>query len=464
MLEVPHFTSEADASALCRKPRTAWLALALLLGAYWYCAVLYVHRVVSGAELFAELFAGVTALAFLVAGRKEAPLPRGGPGLLAIPVLLWAISFGSAPELASLLLAVLSAYLFLWQFGITRQIGILGLLFLSTPVLSRLPLFLGYPLRIATGILAAPLLNIAGCRVVREGTIFRLGDRLIIIDAPCSGTNMLWGMMWFTLTLCVFRRLSSLRTLLACGCSLLIAVFANAIRSSSLVFAEVHGIELSQAAHAGVGVCCFLAALIAISWLVFQLPEAKTQRVIVGTTASAWRVPDGIQWTVFVLACGYSAMTPLFAKQTASTSFAAFPGWPTELSGRELRPVPLQDYEKRYAAGFPGQMARFSDGSRQIMLQWLPTHSRSVHSAAECLRNAGFEVVHGPILIDEESMRWSSATAMRNGVAIRLKERIEDASGQHWQDVSAWYWDAILGRAHGPYWIHIVTEKQGTTE
>jgi exosortase/archaeosortase family protein len=444
-------------------PTGVWLALALVLVAHWYCVTLYVQRVIGWTELLPEYLAFVTAVVLLGTGDRPKRRESVEPGWLAVPVLLSAVSFGRVPELCSLMLAVASLAVFLWVFGITRHVAVWGLLLLSLPILSRLPLFLGYPLRIATGILAAPLLKLQGLNAVREGTVFRIGEQLVVIDAPCSGTNMLWAVSWVAFTLSAFCRLSNGRTVVACGCALVVVVIANAVRSTSLVLAEVRGLELSNSEHAAVGVVCYVGLLAAITLIIRRLAPRSTGSVTdTGLTSTRLlpRLPLNVQWAAVAVACVCSAGAPLFALPVAHMRSTDFPGWPTHFDGHALVRIELQDYERRYAAEFPGRLARFTDDNRQIMFQWLPTHSRSVHSAADCLRNVGYRVRHGPVLIDRQSTRWSSATATRDGVTVRVRERIESAAGQHWQDVSAWYWDAILDRTTGPYWVVIVTEPQ----
>ena len=45
----------------------------------------------------------------------------------------------------------------------------------------------------------------------------------------------------------------------------------------------------------------------------------------------------------------------------------AFPGWPSTFEGRTLTPLPLNEMETKFATGFPGRIARFSDGEREII-------------------------------------------------------------------------------------------------
>ena len=432
------------------------IAFLMLLSGQWYCIALYLQRALSWQERLPEFFALLTA-AWLIHLREDDSGRRSvSPGILVLPILVVAATFGRVPELLSLILGTSVILLLLWRTRLASHVGIWGLVLLGLPVLSRLPLFLGYPMRVATGMLAAPFLRIGGLNVVREGTVFRLGERMVVIDAPCSGTNMLWAAVWVTLTLAVLKSVSNRRTVALLLLSAGLVIVANAIRSAALVLTKVRGFEVSPTMHSGVGLMCYAALLGAIAMAIFRIaPDSKPKPVLANSLPA--KSSSGPQWFAFTLACIVCAVAPLFLP-AAQAGTMDEPAWPTTFGGKPLTRVELQPYEQRYAAQFPGRMARFSDGSRQIMFQWLPTHSRSVHSASQCLQNVGYLVEHGPIIVDESGVRWSSCEARRGATAIRLRERIEDAHGGHWQDVSSWYWDATLGRSRGPYWVVIVTE------
>lgn len=445
-------TTSVDA---CRRWQVP-IAFVMLLCGQWYCVAMYVRRTTSWQERLPELFALLTA-AWLISireGNRETSRSLS-PGTFVAPLLVVAVTFGRVPELLSLVLGSIVFVLLLRQSRLAGHVGIWGLVVLGMPVLSRLPLFLGYPMRIATGMLAAPLLRTNGINAVREGTVFRVGERMIVIDAPCSGTNMLWAAVWVVLTLAALRAVSNGRAVVLTILAMGLVVVANAVRSSALVLAEVRGIELSTTAHSAVGLVCYAGLIGAIGFLVYRC--VPTNIPSQSPAPAPVRVP-ALQWSGFALACLVCAISPLFLNE-AQAGAIDDPVWPTSFAGKPLTRVELQPYEQRYAAEFPGRMARFSDGSRQIMFQWLPSHSRSVHSAAECLQNSGYEIEHGPIIVDGTGMKWSSCTARKGQTAIRLRERIEDSHGRHWQDVSSWYWDATLDRTNGPYWFVIVTES-----
>jgi hypothetical protein len=76
-------------------------------------------------------------------------------------------------------------------------------------------------------------------------------------------------------------------------------------------------------------------------------------------------------------------------------------------------------------------------------------------------------VTHEQAAADVEGLRWRCFTAGRGQERLRVCERIggrlDDATGAGWTDVSAWYWDAQLGRAGSAWWaVTVVTPLDPT--
>ena len=161
---------------------------------------------------------------------------------------------------------------------------------------------------------------------------------------------------------------------------------------------------------------------------------------------------------LFTIAAIAAGLAPLISGAAPLALSADFPGWPTVIDGHPLTPVPLQDYEQRFATALPGRLAKFSDGTREYMLQWIAADTRLIHPATDCLANAGFQITPQPLWVDDSGNRWSSSLATRGDRAVRVRERIFNDAKQEWQDVSAWYWSVLLHRTRGPWWVITVVE------
>lgn len=161
----------------------------------------------------------------------------------------------------------------------------------------------------------------------------------------------------------------------------------------------------------------------------------------------------------FLVACLLAALLPLlFGAREARADFADFPGWPAEFEGQPLTPLAMEARELAFYERFPGQVARFSDGEREVILRWIAEPTQDLHPAATCFRGRGFEIRHGEGWLDPERRRWGQFEAERESVKFRVRERVFSAE-RSWSDVSAWYWAASLGSSPGPYWAVMVAER-----
>ncbi|HKX28920.1 MAG TPA: hypothetical protein VJ302_14580 [Blastocatellia bacterium] len=150
---------------------------------------------------------------------------------------------------------------------------------------------------------------------------------------------------------------------------------------------------------------------------------------------------------------------------SSSVDSIDFPGWPTVFEGRELKPVPLSEREERLTRDFPGKIARFSDGSREIIIRWVTGETRALHPASDCFRGLGYAIKPLPVKIDPAGHQWGSFSATRRGETLRVSERIYSASDPgSWIDVSSWYWNATLGRTKAPWWTVTVAESESIVD
>lgn len=189
--------------------------------------------------------------------------------------------------------------------------------------------------------------------------------------------------------------------------------------------------------------------------------------------------------SIFVGACLLAAVLPVFVARSESVSarmgsnaavqsgFAAARDFAvqtlaaTNLRDRPLTQQPLTNLEERFAAHFPGAIARYQAGSATLIVRQVEQATRQLHPAADCFRAAGYTLGATRTHEDAQQRRWNCFEATEGGQRWRICERIADASGHQWTDVSSWYWAALWsqGRA-GPWWaITLVTpiESEGRT-
>lgn len=169
----------------------------------------------------------------------------------------------------------------------------------------------------------------------------------------------------------------------------------------------------------------------------------------------AHRAPTVKTLPALLLACACAAIMPILSDNEPSEIVAARgdPRWPTHFQGKMLSELPLSERERTFLAGFPGSVARFTDGERDIVMRWLTQPTRRLHPAEDCYRGLGYELGESRVVNDGDSSRWRCFTATRHDDVREVCERLQDTDGQRWTDVSAWYWAAVLQRSSGPWLV-----------
>ena len=153
----------------------------------------------------------------------------------------------------------------------------------------------------------------------------------------------------------------------------------------------------------------------------------------------------------FLLLCAVCAMLPAVGNERVVASTEGFSGWPTEWEGEAIRERPLSEREQRFNGNFPGRIAKFTDGRREFILRWVTQGTRQLHGSADCFRGMGYTVTPQSAMIDGRRATWSCFVAERAGHRLLVRERITDADGREWTDVSAWYWSVALRQTKGPW-------------
>lgn len=161
---------------------------------------------------------------------------------------------------------------------------------------------------------------------------------------------------------------------------------------------------------------------------------------------------------VLLLSAMLAALTPMIDGRSEALTTPALPPWPHEFQGRPLTPMALSADERKFLSGFPGDIARFTDGERDLILRWVTRPTRQLHPAEDCYRGMGFEVSATRVHADRDGARWRCFEVTRNGTTRSVCEQLRDREGAHWTDVSSWYWAATLQRTEGPWLVTTVAQ------
>ena len=348
---------------------------------------------------------GVVAALLLLWLSRSPPIEPVNPKIARLWLALYAALCLWTPPLvgAALAMLCLTAVACQTRHGQVKP-GWLGLALLSLPSLASLQFFLGYPARLAAAQCACWLLALQGFQVERRGVELLWRGRHLLVDTPCSGLATLWMMMFFAMGLAAVRNLGWGQTIRLAGLALGLAWAANLLRLTGLFYSEL--ILNRPELHTPIGlVGCGLGA--ALLWALCPGPgptvgPSPSQQ----TRQTFW----GLALTVALL--GFVNGSPPAAVD--------FPGWPKQLAGR-----PLQLLEEVDVAGFPGRIGRFEACGEGIVLRWVNRPTRMLHSSADCFR--------------------------ARGVTFQGSEKIYDADGHCFDDVSQWFWSAASGRSRGPW-------------
>jgi len=161
-------------------------------------------------------------------------------------------------------------------------------------------------------------------------------------------------------------------------------------------------------------------------------------------------------------AAALATLAPFLARPGASGFAEAghFPGWPTHYERRVLTELPLTQRELAFVRDFPGRIGRFSDGRREIIIRWVGAPTRRLHPASDCFRGSGYSITPMPLGKDAAGTAMGCFRASHGADVLTVCELIRDEHGTSWPDVSAWYWNGMLGASPAPWWSFVVAEQK----
>jgi exosortase/archaeosortase family protein len=241
-----------------RLPVAGVIALETL--AFWPVWRWYVARLLDKSDEPWPLVALITAV--VLAAREKAPDARAVRGPAVFGLSVYALTFPVTPPLVHAVVAFATLALSLPR----ARPAVMGLFVLAAPGLASIDFFLGYPMRLVSGSIAAWLLRGSGYGVTIDGTLLRWGQAVLAIDAPCSGARMLWGATYLTLLAAAAARMTWARCAAALAAASALVILGNAMRSAELFFTEAGVVTAPRWVHAGVGLVVFALVAIAVLW------------------------------------------------------------------------------------------------------------------------------------------------------------------------------------------------------
>jgi len=239
-------------------PPVAWLALqATALWTHWRWAA---ARLADGSD---EPLGLVALAALLWAIARQSRDLRGSPrpgwlaGALAMSLAATAAVFEAPPLLGALCAALaLACGLRAFMPAGRAMLPLAGLAVLALPLISSLQFYAGYPLRVMTAQISTWLLQLVGMEATRSGSAMLVDGRLVIVDAPCSGVQMVWLAYFCACAVAAFLDLRDRRFIARLPWVGALVLAGNVLRNSVLVALEAldaRQASVPQALHEAIG-------------------------------------------------------------------------------------------------------------------------------------------------------------------------------------------------------------------
>ena len=159
-------------------------------------------------------------------------------------------------------------------------------------------------------------------------------------------------------------------------------------------------------------------------------------------------------------ALALATVAPLLPRTATPMQSGEFGGWPRTFDGAPLEPMPAGPQDEWFARDFPGKVARFASGDKQVVIRWVNAPTRRLHPASHCFTGAGYQ--WSPLSMDRsaDGALMSCFSARKPGEALRVCEQLRGARGARWPDVSSWYWSALAAPAGSTWWSYVVVEHE----
>ncbi len=139
-----------------------------------------------------------------------------------------------------------------------------------------------------------------------------------------------------------------------------------------------------------------------------------------------------------------------FLKEKNEYNQSTFKAWNKVFDGKELKELPLTNNEKYFLKDFPGNISKFTDGKSNIIMRYVETTTRKLHSSSDCYKGIGYKIKYEPIEIDQNGIKWSSFIAIKEKERLKIRERIFNDKN-NWTDVSSWYWENVFKSENKSY-------------
>lgn len=421
--------------------------LALLL-VNWPSVLWYLSRMSDGSDepwgVLALLLGGV----FAWRGRDQELGPAryfAASFLLLVPVLL---GVWSTPLLTSFFVVSALACLLVDK---RCWVGQAGLFALALPLISSLQFYGGFPLRWLVGFLSAGVLRLLGFGVEARGAVMHWRGEMIVIDAPCSGVQMLWGAAFLACAMICIQKMGLRDSILTLQVASVSSFFGNVLRNVLLFFVESGLVDWPAWSHDMIGLGVFAVVLLFVVCFGSRRLGRPERVVEVGASRCGLGLPRFVLLAVFCVLLVLNGGERGGFPERENSVGEVVQDLRKRLVGEGWRRVALADSTLEYAARFPGAIELFEMEGRTLVVRVIYRATRRYHQSADCYRALGYSTSPLPILMEVDGAMWGRVLATREGERVEVRERVVSSDGQSWTDASSWFWAAALGKSEGPW-------------
>ena len=233
---------------------------------FWPVWRWYGLRMLDGSDEPWGVLALVTLLVLLIRKGSWNKPSNQAMFFSSIIAAIYVLGYGVMPPLFKGILAVIAIAFSISSicYKRTLQMGVVGLLLLSLPLIASLQFYGGFPIRVITAFVSSQILTLIGFEVHPQGTLLYWLGEIIAVDAPCAGIKMMWTGLYLNFTLATWRNLSFLATWLSTSFTLFSVFIGNILRATLLFFTESGLVNAPDMAHQAIGILVFTVITLAI--------------------------------------------------------------------------------------------------------------------------------------------------------------------------------------------------------
>lgn len=249
-----------------------WVHLVCMLIAFWPIEYWYLRRLFDGGD--EPLGLVILLLTIWIFQKTSTKIDYQYKWLLGSCVLLifYIFSYSYLYNLFRAGLALSIAYCCFRSHYRSRLniLPSLGLLYLSLPVIASLQFYGGYIFRRLTSLLCELQFLLLGQKIVSDGVNLSFQNQIFVVDAPCSGLKGLWFLCIFITSISCFNQSSNRAYCKVLVLTLIVAIWANSVRSVSLIYLEFSSYA-NDFTHSAIGIVTFIfSCLVLLIFLKFE--------------------------------------------------------------------------------------------------------------------------------------------------------------------------------------------------